>query len=65
MATFATYTVALIMRPLGGALFGSFRDRHGQKNAMMVTITGISAITFLTGLLPTWNSAGIALQARL
>ena len=59
MATFATYTVALIMRPLGGALFGSFGDRHGRKNAMMVTITGISAITFLTGLLPTWNSAGI------
>jgi MFS transporter, MHS family, proline/betaine transporter len=23
LATFATYTVALIMRPLGGALFGS------------------------------------------
>ena len=59
MATFATYTVALIMRPLGGALFGSFGDRHGRKNAMMVTITGISVITFLTGLLPTWNSAGI------
>lgn len=59
LATFATYTVALIMRPLGGALFGSFGDRHGRKNAMMVTVTGISAITFLTGLLPTWNSIGI------
>ena len=59
MATFATYTVALIMRPLGGALFGSFGDWHGRKNAMMVTITGISVITFLTGLLPTWDSAGI------
>src|SRR4249919_385748 len=59
MATFATYTVALIMRPLGGALFGSFGDRHGRKNAMMITVTGISAITFLTGLLPTWNTVGI------
>jgi len=59
LATFATYTVALIMRPLGGALFGSLGDRHGRKNAMMVTVTGISAITFLTGLLPTWNSIGI------
>lgn len=47
------------MRPLGGALFGSFGDRHGRRNAMMVTIIGISAITFLTGLLPTWNSVGI------
>lgn len=59
LATFATYTVGLIMRPLGGALFGSFGDRHGRKNAMMVTVTGISVITFLTGLLPTWNSVGI------
>src|SRR5215510_10480663 len=40
LATFATYTVALIMRPLGGALFGSFGDRHGRKKAMMVTVTG-------------------------
>lgn len=47
------------MRPLGGALFGSFGDRHGRKNAMMITVTGISAITFLTGLLPTWNTVGI------
>ena len=59
LATFATYTVALIMRPLGGALFGSFGDRHGRKNAMMITVAGISAITFLTGLLPTWNTVGI------
>ena len=41
LATFATYTVALIMRPLGGALFGSFGDRHGRKNTMMITVTGI------------------------
>jgi MFS family permease len=59
LATFATYTVALIMRPVGGALFGIFGDRHGRKNAMMVTVTGISAITVLTGLLPTWNTVGI------
>ena len=42
-------TFAIIMRPIGGALFGSFGDRHGHKNAMMITVTGISAITFLTG----------------
>ena len=47
------------MRPLGGALFGSFGDEHGSKNTMMITVTGISAITFLTGLLPTWNTVGI------
>ena len=59
LATFATYTVALIMRPLGGALFGNFGDRHGRKNTMMITVAGISTITFLTGLLPTWNTVGI------
>jgi MFS transporter, MHS family, proline/betaine transporter len=59
LATFATYIVALVMRPVGGAIFGNFGDRHGRKKAMIITILGFSAITFLTGLLPTWHTAGI------
>ena len=59
LATFATYTIALVMRPVGGAIFGNFGDKHGRKKAMIITILGFSAITFLTGLLPTWSTAGI------
>ena len=47
LATFATYVVTLIMRPFGGAFFGNFGDKHGRKNAMIITITGFSIVTFL------------------
>jgi MHS family proline/betaine transporter-like MFS transporter len=53
LAIFATYTVTLVMRPVGAALFGSFGDKHGRKKAMIITISGFSTATFLTGLLPT------------
>ena len=59
LATFATYVVALVMRPVGGAIFGNFGDKHGRKKAMIITIMGFSTVTFLTGLLPTWQMAGI------
>ena len=59
LSTFGTYVVTLIMRPVGGAFFGNFGDKHGRKKAMIITITGFSLITFLTGLLPTWQSVGL------
>ena len=59
LAIFATYTVTLVMRPVGGALFGSFGDKYGRKKAMIITISGFSTATFFTGLLPTWQTVGI------
>ena len=47
------------MRPFGGAFFGNFGDKYGRKNAMIITITGFSVVTFCTGLLPTWQTVGI------
>lgn len=65
LATFATYVVTLIMRPIGGAFFGSFGDRHGRKKAMIITIMGFSIATFATGLLPTWQMVGFLAPALL
>jgi len=65
LATFATYVVTLIMRPVGGAFFGSFGDRHGRKKAMIITIMGFSITTFATGLLPTWQMVGFLAPALL
>lgn len=65
LATFATYVVTLIMRPVGGAFFGSFGDRHGRKKAMIITIMGFSIATFATGLLPTYQMAGLLAPALL
>ena len=59
LATFATYIVALVMRPVGGTVFGNFGDKHGRKKTMVITIVGFSIVTFMTGLLPTWQTVGI------
>jgi MFS family permease len=59
LATFATYVVALVMRPVGGAVFGSFGDKYGRKKTMVITIIGFSTVTFVTGLLPTLQTVGV------
>ncbi|MDC8452803.1 MAG: MFS transporter, partial [Candidatus Nitrosotalea sp.] len=59
LATFATYAITLVVRPLGGALFGIIGDKVGRKRAMIITIIGFSIATFSTGLLPTWQAIGI------
>jgi MFS family permease len=59
LVTFATYTVTLIMRPLGGVIFGIYGDKFGRKKAMVITIMGFSIATFSIGLLPTFLTVGI------
>lgn len=59
LATFATYAITLVVRPLGGAFFGIIGDKVGRKRAMIITIMGFSVVTFATGLLPTWQAVGI------
>lgn len=59
IATFASYTVTLIMRPLGSVIFGVYGDRFGRKRAMIITILGFSLATFSVGLLPTYALVGM------
>ena len=59
LATFATYTVTLVMRPLGAAVFGIYGDKFGRKKAMIITIIGFSITTFSIGLLPTYTLVGV------
>lgn len=59
IATFASYTVTLIMRPLGSVIFGIYGDKFGRKKAMIITILGFSFATFAVGLLPTYIMVGI------
>jgi MFS family permease len=59
IATFASYTVTLIMRPLGSVIFGIYGDKFGRKKAMIVTILGFSFATFAVGLLPTHMMVGV------
>jgi MFS family permease len=59
LATFASYTVTLIMRPLGSVIFGIYGDKVGRKKSMIITILGFSVATFAVGLLPTYAVVGV------
>lgn len=59
LSTFATYAIALLIRPIGGAFFGNFGDKIGRKKILLITILGFSIPTTLTGMLPTYSSVGM------
>jgi MFS family permease len=58
-ATYASFGVSLVMRPLGGAVFGRYADRAGRRRSMIVTITGVGIATALMGALPTYAAVGV------
>ncbi|MGV0746112.1 MFS transporter [Mycolicibacterium sp. XJ870] len=60
LATFATFGVAFLMRPLGGLFFGALGDRIGRRKVLFITLVSIGLATALIGLLPTYASIGVA-----
>ncbi|HEX4105807.1 MAG TPA: MFS transporter, partial [Rhizomicrobium sp.] len=59
LASFATYGTGFLTRPIGGLILGSYGDRRGRKAALSLTITLMALATGLTGLIPTYASAGL------
>ncbi len=55
-----TLAAGYVARPIGGALFGHFGDRLGRKSMLVVTMTLMGVASCLVGLLPTYDSIGIA-----
>lgn len=58
-AVYASFAVSLLMRPLGGMIFGPYADRNGRKKAMVVTVSGVGIATALMGAVPTYATVGI------
>ncbi|GAB3261958.1 MFS transporter [Arthrobacter pigmenti] len=65
LASFATFGVGLVARPLGGMFFGAMGDRIGRRKTLMITIVGIGVITGMIGLLPSYAAIGIAAPVLL
>lgn len=59
VASFATFGVGFLARPLGGIVFGHYGDRVGRKATLIATLLITGGATFLIGLLPTVETAGL------
>jgi MFS transporter, MHS family, shikimate and dehydroshikimate transport protein len=58
LASFATFAVGFVARPIGGALFGHYGDRLGRKTALILSLLIMGVATTCMGLLPTFASVG-------
>lgn len=64
-ASFATFGVAFLARPVGGLVFGQMGDRVGRKATLVTTMMLMGTATVLIGLLPTGSSIGLAAPVLL
>lgn len=59
IASFATFGVAYITRPLGAVALGHVGDRFGRKKVLTFTLLLMGFSTFIIGCLPTYDHVGI------
>ena len=60
LAAFTTFAAGFVTRPIGGVLFGHLGDRLGRKPMLVVTMMIMGLSTFAMGLLPSYDSIGVA-----
>ena len=59
IASFATFGVAYVARPIGSFLMGHIGDRLGRKKILIGTLLLMGVSTFLVGCLPTYSQVGL------
>jgi MFS family permease len=65
LASFATFGVGFVARPLGGIVFGYLGDRLGRRKILLTTFILMGVASMVIGLLPTQSMIGIAAPALL
>ncbi|GAA2832626.1 MHS family alpha-ketoglutarate permease-like MFS transporter [Leucobacter komagatae] len=56
----AVFAVGFVARPLGGAVFGFVADRFGRRKIMIFAIGAVALGSFIIGVLPGYETIGIA-----
>jgi metabolite-proton symporter len=65
LASFATFAIGFIARPLGGVVMGHFGDRLGRKSMLVWSLTLMGLSTVAIGLLPNYAQIGFWAPALL
>lgn len=65
LASFATFAIGFIARPLGGLVMGHFGDRLGRKSMLVWSLTLMGLSTVAIGLLPNYSQIGLWAPALL
>lgn len=58
MASYATFALAFIARPVGAVFFGHFGDRIGRKSTLVASLLLMGGSTMAIAFLPTYAMAG-------
>jgi len=60
LLTYAVFWIGFAARPVGGVVLGIIGDRVGRRALLTISIALMGAATLVIGLLPTYDSIGIA-----
>ena len=58
LSAYASFAVAFVARPVGGAFFGHFGDRIGRKSTLVASLVVMGASTFAIAVLPGYAVLG-------
>ena len=59
------FAIGFIVRPIGGWLFGHLADRHGRRNALMLSVLLMCFGSLMIAVTPTYASVGLAAPVLL
>ena len=65
LASYSSFALAFLARPLGAALFGHYGDRIGRKSTLVASLLLMGGSTMAIGFLPTYASVGWLAPALL
>ena len=60
LSTFAVLAASFIIRPIGGIVLGPLGDRIGRQKVLVLTVSMMTLATAAIGVLPTFDTIGIA-----
>lgn len=60
MASYGAFAAGFLARPLGAILFGLYGDRVGRRKPLLYSMVLVGIPTFIIGIIPTYESIGIA-----